>query len=73
MNDEVEIFGMTDPPHVPNRSVWYFVEHHGQRSANTQRHAEAEVWAKAIADEHQVFVIDRSDRGNGYLLSTLGR
>lgn len=73
MNNEVEIFGMTDPPYIARRSVWYWVEFEGRRSDKTESHAQAEAWAASLCAEHDTCLIDRSDRGSGYLRSTLPR
>jgi len=73
MESAVEIFAAVDPPMRYARQVWYWVEFDGRRSERMTEHAPVLARAKALAAEHGVAVIDRSDRDSGYLRSTLGR
>jgi hypothetical protein len=69
----VELYSMTDPVYVTVQSVWYWVEFEGLRSEKTEDYKLALSWAQALCVEHDTCLIDRSDKGSGYLLSTLGR
>jgi prophage regulatory protein len=67
----VEIYGATDPIGVRNRSVWYWVEVSERKYERTESHQEALALAESLREQLNSVIIDRSDRGSGYLLSTL--
>ena len=71
MNDTIEIFSATDPPHVPDRQVWYWLEFRGMRSERRTEWGPINRHAEALIAEHDAVVIDRSDKESGYLRSTL--
>jgi hypothetical protein len=68
----VELFSATDPVYVPHRQVWYWTEFLGLRSERLTDWATVAAHAEAIRSEHEAVLIDRSDKGSGFLLSTLG-
>jgi hypothetical protein len=68
---EVEIYSRTDAPYVARRSVWYWAEFDGRACEETKDYAIALARAKALMAEHGACLIDRSDKGSGFLLSTL--
>jgi predicted DNA-binding transcriptional regulator AlpA len=67
----VEIYSATDPVHVPNRSVWYWVEVSERRYDRTESYQEALTLAESLREQLDSVIVDRSDKGSGYLLSTL--
>ena len=73
MTPPVEIFSATDPRYIPERRVWYWVEFQGRRSERREDWATVNGWALALCAEHDTCLIDRSDKGSGVLLATLGR
>lgn len=72
MRPPVELFSATDPPHVHDRRVWYWTEAEGLRSERQNEYAPVLARAQALCAEHDTCLIDRSDKGSGLLLSTLG-
>ncbi len=69
----VEIYSATDPPNARDRHVWYWVEVGDRRLNRTENYQEALAEAEEIREQLDTVIIDRSDKGSGYLLSTLGR
>jgi hypothetical protein len=69
----VEIYSATDPIYVPNRSVWYWVEVEEKKYDRTENYQDALALAENLREQLDSVVIDRSDKGSGYLLSTLNR
>jgi predicted DNA-binding transcriptional regulator AlpA len=68
----VEIYSATDPINVPDRRVWYWVEINEERQGErTESYQEAAAVAEKLREQLDTVIIDRSDRGSGYLLSTL--
>lgn len=68
----VEIYAATDPPNVRDRRVWYWVEvSEQQQGSRTEKHQVAAALAEKLRAQLDTVIIDRSDRGSGYLLSTL--
>src|SRR5260370_29731317 len=66
----VEIYSATDPPHVPNREVWYWVEFGDIKSERTTNYQVAHRDAERLRAEHDTTIIDRSDKGSGILRAT---
>jgi hypothetical protein len=73
MKPAVEILSATDSIVAPNRSVWYWVEYDGKKSERREDYKTVLAWAWALVAEHDTCLVDRSDKGSGFLLSTLGR
>jgi hypothetical protein len=71
MESTVEIFSATDPPHVHERRVWYWLEFEGRASERLTEWALVNEWALALVAEHDAYLLDRSDKGSGLLLATL--
>jgi predicted DNA-binding transcriptional regulator AlpA len=69
----VEIYSATDPINVRNRRVWYWVEVGERKYNRTENYHEAASLAEEIREQLDTVIIDRSDKGSGYLLSTLRR
>jgi hypothetical protein len=69
----VEIYSATDPINVGNRRVWYWVEVGERKYSRTENYHEAASLAEEIREQLDTVIIDRSDKGSGYLLSTLRR
>lgn len=69
----VEIYSATDPINVRNRRVWYWVEVGERKHNRTENYQEAASLAEEIREQLDTVIIDRSDKGSGYLLSTLRR
>jgi len=69
----VEIYSATDPVNVPHRSVWYWVEVSERRYERTESYQEALTLAESLRKQLDSVIVDRSDKGSGYLLSTLNR
>lgn len=69
----VEIYSATDPIHVANRTVWYWVEVLEKKYERTENYQEALALAESLREQLDSVIIDRSDRGSGYLRSTLSR
>lgn len=69
----VEIYSATDPINVRNRRVWYWVEVGERKYERTENYQEAASLAEEIREQLDTVIIDRSDKGSGYLLSTLRR
>ena|SRR5713226_6496058 len=67
----VEIYGWTDPPHVSERKVWYQVVVGETKYPPSNDHATVLAQAEQLRDQLDTTLIDRSDRGSGYLASTL--
>lgn len=67
----VEIYGWTDPPHVRDRRVWYQVVVGDRRYDAQNDHGTVFAEAERLRAELDTVIIDRSDRGSGYLASTL--
>ena len=68
----VEIYSATDPPHVPNREVWYWVEFGDIKFERTTDYHVSLRRAERLCAEHDTAIIDRSDKGSGILRATLG-
>lgn len=68
----VEIYSATDPITVRNRRVWYWVEVGERKYKRTENYQDAATLAEEIREQLDTVIIDRSDKGSGYLLSTLG-
>jgi predicted DNA-binding transcriptional regulator AlpA len=68
----VEIYSKTDPPNVTDRRVWYWVQVGEHKYDPTENYRIALAQAEAISEELDTAITDRSDKGSGYLLSTLG-
>jgi hypothetical protein len=73
MIEPVEIFSATDPIYVPNRQVWYWTEFLGMKSQRATGYAPVLEGALALTVEHETCLVDRSDKGSGFLLATLDR
>lgn len=71
MTPEVEIFSATDPPHVRDRQVRYYLEFRGNRSTQLTEYRPVLAWAKALCVEHEAVLVDRSDKDSGYLRRVL--
>lgn len=69
----VEIYSATDPINVRNRRVWYWVEVGERKYKRTENYQDASALAEEIREQLDTVIIDRSDKGSGYLLSTLRR
>jgi predicted DNA-binding transcriptional regulator AlpA len=69
----VEIYGWTDAPHISERKVWYQVVVGETRYEPSTDHASVLVEAERLRAELDTTLVDRSDRGNGYLASTIAR
>jgi hypothetical protein len=69
----VEIYSATDPISVRNRRVWYWVEVGERKYKRTESYQDAAALAETIREQLDTVIIDRSDKGSGYLLSTLRR
>jgi predicted DNA-binding transcriptional regulator AlpA len=69
----VEIYGWTDPPHVRGRKVWYQVVVGETKYPAANDHAAVYADAERLREELGSVIIDRSDRGSGYLAGTLGQ
>ncbi len=74
MYDTVQLFSATDPLHLPNRCVRYWIQF---RDMETERFCEGATdwtsvnnYAQALCAEHDVCIVDRSDKGT-YLHLTL--
>jgi hypothetical protein len=72
MTHEVELYSATDPVYASHRQVWYWTEFLGVKSERLINWATVAARAEAIRSEHEACLIDRSDKGSGFLLSTLG-
>lgn len=73
MTPAVEIFSAADPVYFPDRRVWYWVVFEGTRSEDCEDWATVNSWALSRCAEHGTCLIDRSDKGSGFLRATLGR
>lgn len=71
MKPEVELFSATDPVHIPHRQVWYWTEFEGMKSERSNDWATVNARAVAICVEQNRCLVDRSDKGSGYLFATL--
>lgn len=71
MEPAVELLSATDPGYVQPRRVWYYTEFEGMRSERLNDYAPVFARAEALCAEHDTCLIDRSDKGSGFLLSTL--
>lgn len=71
MTPAVELFSATDPVYVPNRRVWYWTEFNGLRSERLEDYEAVLVRALVIRQEHDTCLVDRSDKGSGFLLRTI--
>lgn len=69
----VEIYSATDPVNVRNRRVWYWVEVGERTYKRTKNYKDAASLAEEIREQLDTVIVDRSDKGSGYLLSTLRR
>ena len=69
----VEIYSATDPAHIRDRQVWYWVQHGERVYPRTTDYHQAEAQAEEIRMLHDGVIIDRSDKGSGYLLWTIGK
>jgi hypothetical protein len=56
-----------------SRRVWYRVDYLGKRSVRRSDYKYALTDAMALCQEHATTLIDRSDKGSGFLLASLGR
>jgi hypothetical protein len=74
VRQDAEIYSATDPEYFADRRVWYWVTLNG-KSVGERRNdwATVNARARALVEEHDGCLIDRSDKGSGYLLSALGR
>jgi hypothetical protein len=72
MIETVEIYSATDPVYFADRQVWYWVEFRGMKSERVTDWSTVDGHAKAILAEHEACLVDRSDKGSGFLLSTFG-
>ncbi len=73
MTPDVELFSATDPVYVADRRVWYWTEFDGVKSERLNDYATVLLHAEALMAEHDACLIDRSDKGSGLLLASLGR
>lgn len=73
MTPEVELFSATDSITEPDRRVWYWTRFRGKDSERTEDYELALAEAKRLMAEHDAVLIDRSDKGSGFLRSTLGK
>ena len=73
MTRTVELFSATDPVYVRNRRVWYWLEFDGMRSKRLTEYGSVLEHANALVAEHDACLIDRSDKGSGFLLSTMAQ
>ena len=71
METPVEIFSATDPPHVVNQQVWYWLEFAGTMSARLTSWAPVNELANVICAAAGTCIIDRSDKDSGLLRSFL--
>jgi hypothetical protein len=71
MTSTVELFSATDPIYVPHRRVWYWAEFRGAKSERLNDWETVNARTQSICAEHEACLVDRSDKGSGYLLSTL--
>jgi hypothetical protein len=69
----VEVYGWTDPPHIKQQKVWYQVVVGETKYEPSNDHTTVLAQAERLRDELGTTLIDRSDRGSGYLASTLSR
>jgi hypothetical protein len=67
------VYGWTDAPHIRDRKVWYQVVVGETKYEPSTDHASVLVEAERLRDELDTTLVDRSDRGNGYLASTIAR
>jgi hypothetical protein len=67
----VEIYSATDPITVKDRRVWYWIEVGDRKLERTESHKDALAEAEEIRRQLDTAILDRSDKGSGYLLSTL--
>jgi hypothetical protein len=73
MTPDVELFSATDPVHVEDRRVWYWTEFKGVRSERLNDYTPVLRQAEALMARHGACLIDRSDKGSGLLLASLGK
>jgi hypothetical protein len=55
-----------------SRRVWYRVDYLGQRSVRQSEYKYALTDAMALCRAHATGLIDRSDKGTGFLVASLG-
>lgn len=68
-----EIWSWTDPPSVRNRQVWYQARFAETEYPKTTDYTVALAKAEELAAQFECGIIDRSDKGTGFLRATLGR
>lgn len=69
----VEIWSWTDPIDARHRTVWYQTRFGERHLDPTNDYAVALAQAQELCGEFDTGLIDRSDKGSGFLLSTLSR
>jgi hypothetical protein len=68
-----EIWSWTDPPHEQARNVWYQTTLGETKYPKTTDYKVALRKAEELAAKYDCGIIDRSDKGSGFLRATLGR
>ncbi|MFL5962196.1 MAG: helix-turn-helix transcriptional regulator [Gaiellaceae bacterium] len=69
----VEIWSWTDDPVSPDPQVWYQTTFGETKYERTTDYKTALELAERLAAKFDSGIIDRSDKGNGFLKATLGR
>ena len=69
----VEILSWTDPEIARRRNVWYQTRFGDRHLEPTTDYSVALAQAEQLCDEFDTGLIDRSDKGSGFLLSTIRR
>src|SRR5438445_3426412 len=69
----VEIYSATDPMYMADRQVRYWGEFEGEKTPESTEWAALDAWARGICARYpDAAIIDRSDKGSGFLRSLLG-